>query len=223
MEPGAHQKRRIRQRARQFAERWGSRQRLTESKDSETFIDEFFGIFGIDCFGRNIIFEYRLPSGRRIDVFWPGVILIENKSLSSQSFSEAFEQATRYYEELEDYYKPKYILVNNFHHFEIRSFRKGQGGRRNYWSSKKFSLNELPESRNISLFYYLFDHKYEKITEKPVREAVHRTRCGILKLALASVLSLTCGYIISDGQPRKTLDNLNGGPQKTSTSLSQQG
>lgn len=76
----AHEKRRIQQQVRQFAEKWSSKQELTESKDHEDFMDEFFSIFGIDYHGYNIFPEYELPSKSRIDVFWPGIIFIENKS-----------------------------------------------------------------------------------------------------------------------------------------------
>ena len=124
MELSAHQQRAIHQRARQFAEKWGGKANLRESEHSESFMDDFFGIFDIDYYIRNIISEYILPSKQRIDVFWPGVILIENKSSRNSSLHKAFIQAREYYKELEGYYKPKYILVNNFHTFEIYSFRK---------------------------------------------------------------------------------------------------
>ena len=269
----AHQKRRIQQRARQFAEKWSSKKGLKEDRDSEAFIDGFFGIFGIDRLGNNIVFEYELNSSGRIDVFWPGVILIENKSSGSR-LSEAFQQAKKYYQELEDYPRPKYILVNNFNDFEIYTFKRGYGKKQDSWLRERaFSLNELSESKNISLFYYFFDHKHEKIEidkgtseqvevvhhqalaspvptglpkahqspretcsevpkhekieidkfytensidqelvekliEKRIKAIMHKTRYGILKLALVSCLSLTLGYLISDGQPRAWLESV---------------
>ena len=226
----AHQKRRIQQRARQFAEKWSSKKRLKEDRDSEAFIDGFFGIFGIDRLGNNIVFEYKLNSSGRIDVFWPGVILIENKSSGSR-LSEAFQQAKKYYQDLEDYLRPKYVLVNNFNDFEIYTFKRGHGKKQGYWlRERRFSLNELPENKNISLFYYFLDHKHEKIeidksyrensinqelveklVEKRIKAIMHKTRYGILKLALVSCLSLTLGYLISDGQPRAWLESVIGG------------
>ncbi|MCY4054672.1 MAG: hypothetical protein OXF67_02155 [Cyanobacteria bacterium MAG CAR4_bin_6] len=232
---GSPQRRIIRQRAGEFAARWNSRQELRETEHSGIFIDEFFSIFDIDCYLSNIIFEYELPSGGRIDVFWPGVILIENKSLG-KNLDEAVEQAKRYYGQLEDYLKPKYILVNDFHNFRISSFKKAHEGRANYWNERRFHLNELRNNSNISLFYYFSNHKYAKITETRkqsseslVREiyidksidekqlesviehetkrVMHRTKYAILKkLTLASGLSLALGYLISDGQPREYLE-----------------
>ena len=228
MELSARQKRRIRQRAKEFAEKWSSKKGLKESKDSEDFIGEFFGIFGIDCFGGNIEFEYELPSSGRIDVFWPGVILIENKS-PGKNLREAFEeQGMKYYQDLEDYLRPKYVLVNDFHHFEIYTHERGRNGKQNSWPPKRsFSLNELSENKNISLFYYFFDHKYEIIQKTPeistgevriensvngklierlvkeeIKKVTHKTRYHILELALLSSLFFTFGYIISDIQPR---------------------
>ncbi len=226
----AHQKRRIQQQARQFAEKWSSKKGLKEDRDSEAFIREFFDIFGIDCLGNNITFEYELNSSGRIDVFWPGVILIENKSPGSR-LSEAFKQTKKYYQDLDNYLRPKYILVNNFNDFEIYMFKRGHGKKQGYWLRERgFSLNELPENKNISLFYYFSDHKREKIeidksytessisqelverlVEKRIKAIMHKTRYGILKLALVSCLSLALGYLISDGQPRAWLESVIGG------------
>ncbi|MCY4236374.1 MAG: hypothetical protein OXE74_08795 [Cyanobacteria bacterium MAG CAR2_bin_4] len=234
------QRRIIRQRAGRFAEKWKGRQGLGEREHSEIFIDEFFSIFDIDCYISNIIFEYQLPSGRRIDVFWPGVLLIENKSLG-KNLREAFEQARSYYEELEDYLRPQYILVNDFHNFRISSFRKSTKDGKNYWKDeRRFSLSELPNNENINLFYYFSNHKYTKITktreqtsenivrgicidnsidDKPlesmieheVKRVMHGTKYAILKLTLASGLSLALGYLISDGQPREYMERFIGG------------
>ncbi|MXW39790.1 MAG: hypothetical protein F4Z75_01285 [Synechococcus sp. SB0668_bin_15] len=236
----SHQRSVIRQRAGGFARRWSSRQGLSEEEHAEIFIYEFFGIFDIDCYLSNIDFEYQLPSGNRIDVFWPGVILIENKR-PGEDLHRAFEQARNYYQELEDYLKPKYILVNNFCHFRISSFRRARGDGVNYWDEeRRFSLNELSSNRNISLFYYFADHKYVKTTErgeqpvekivketytdKPVDEKLletliehkvkkfmHKTKYSILKLAVVSSVFLALGYLISDGQPRAWLESVIGG------------
>ena len=218
----SYQRRMIRQRARRFADQWNGKQKLKESEDSEIFIDEFFGIFDIDCYASNIIFEYRLSSGRRIDVFWPGVILIENKSPGSSLSETCRQQAVSYYEEIEDYLRPKYVLINNFHHFIIFSSRKGRGNKADYWEMERsFSLHELPSNRNISLFYYFSNHRYVKITEtreqsdekslesltkyaikNEVKESMQKIKYGTLKLGVVSsiffTLGFTLGYLISN-------------------------
>ena len=211
----------IRQRARQFADQWNSRQKLSESEDSEIFIDEFFGIFDIDCYISNIVFEYKLSSGRRIDAFWPGVILIENKSPDSDLSETCRQQAISYYEELEDYLRPKYVLINNFHHFRVFSFRKGRGKKVGYWRMERsFPLHELPSNKNISLFYYFSNHRYVKIIEtteqsdekslenltkhaikNQIKESMQKIKYGILKLGVVSSIfftfGFTLGYLIS--------------------------
>lgn len=228
----------IRQRAGEFARRWSSKQGLREEEHAEIFIDEFFRIFDIDCYCSNIRFEHKLPSGGRIDVLWPGVVLIENKSPDA-NLDEAFQQARNYYQELEDYLKPKYILINNFYHFRIYSFRKARGDGVDYWDERRFSLNELSSNRNISLFHYFSDHKYVEITEKKgaagrkivkktytdnpvdeklletliehkVKKFMQKTKYRILKLAVVSSIFLTLGYLISDGQPRAWLESVIG-------------
>lgn len=228
----------IRQRAGQFTDQWNSRQRLRESEHSEIFINEFFGVFDIDCYLSNIIFEYELPSKRRIDVFWPGVILIENKSPGLDLSEACRKQAISYYEELEDYLKPKYVLINNFRHFKIFSFKRRKN-KANYWQiERSFPFNELSNDRNISLFYYFSDHKYvtareaieqpaekivkkkiymdksvdekplENLTKYEIKKFMHKIKYSILKLGMVSSIFFTLGYFISDGQPRAYLESV---------------
>ena len=224
----SYQRRMIRQRSRQFADQWNSKQKLSESEDSEIFIDEFFGIFDIDCYASNIIFEYKLSSGRRIDAFWPGVILIENKSPGSSLSETCRQQAVSYYKELEDYLRPKYVLINNFHHFRIFSFRRGRGDKADYWEMERsFSLHELPSNRNISLFYYFSNHRYVKITEtreqsdekslesltkytikNEIEESMQKIKYGILKLGMVGSIFFTLGFTLGYFIPNQTGDPL---------------
>ena len=198
------QKRRIDENARRFVSRWQGRN-LGECSDAQTFINEFFAIFDIDRHASNIFFEYSLwdhkrKSYNRIDVFWPGVILIENKS-PGLGLAEAAQQANNYYHRLDDTCKPKYIVVNNFHNFQIHEEgTRNKNKARNIFRKTSFSLNELPE--NIHLFYYLLDHEPVKIT----KEVVHEIRYGIL--VLASSLSLTLGHVVSDGKSRAYLEGV---------------
>ena len=198
------QKRRIDEKARRFVSRW-QREGLEERKDSQTFINEFFDIFDIDRHGSNISFEHELCNYRerycyRIDVFWPGVILIENKSPGVR-LAEAAQQANNYYHRLDDTCKPKYIVLNNFHSFQIHEEgTRNKNKARNIFRKISFSLNELPE--NIHLFYYLLDQKPVKTTKAVAR----KIRYGVL--VLASSLSLTLGHVVSDGKSRAYLEGV---------------
>ena len=202
MELSSEHKKRIHEKAREFVERWTRRYHIRESKESQTFTNEFFGIFNIDRFASNIHFEYDLSKNdnrKRIDVLWPGVILIENKS-SGENLNKAFDQqVNEYFDMLKEKNRPKCVLVNNFHMFKLYIVENG-----NLTERECFHINELPDK--VHLFYYFFDHKSKPI--KRIKKVVHKTRYGILKLALVSSLSLTLGYLISDGQPRAWLESV---------------
>ena len=211
MELRSHQRRRIRQRAEQFVERWTKKHNVTECRESQTFINEFFSIFDIDRFASKIQFEYNIARNRdyrRIDVFWPGVILIENKT-PGENLDQASKQAKRYLNMLGERHLPKYVLINNFRIFIIYSIDVKN---KEMALCKTFYIEKLPEE--INLFYYFLDHDHQKITkeviEKPTERAIKEIVCKVRwnALILASSLSLALGYIVSDGQARAFLERL---------------
>ncbi len=239
MELSSEHRERIHKKAKEFVKRWTRKYNIRESRESQTFINEFFGIFNIDRFASNIHFEYDLSKNenkKRIDVLWPGVILIENKS-SGENLNRAFDQQVKeYFDMLKEKNHPKYVLVNNFHMFKLYNVKNGS-----LHESECFHISKLPDK--VNLFYYFFDHKPQLI--KSFKKVIHKTReplnkpessairllpplsllgfpkalrvsrglvqrfprYRILKLALASGLSFMLGYVISDGRPRKTLEN----------------
>lgn len=210
MELSPEQKQRIREKAEQFVERWTRKYYVREREESQTFINEFFGIFNIDRLDSNIYFERSISKSednKRIDVLWPGVILIENKS-SGENLNRAFDQQAReYFYMLRMKDRPKCILVNNFHIFKLYVIEN-----QNLIESECFHIKKLPGK--INLFYYFFDHS-PSIAEQPVEretgKSMHEIKYTVLKFALASGLSLVLGYLISDGQPREYLETFIGG------------
>ena len=224
------QEERICQKAQQFVERWTNRHDIIECRESQTFINEFFDIFDIDRFASNIEFEYFIAQNqdnRRIDVFWPGVILIENKT-PGQRFDEAYEQVRIYLGMLKGKNFPEYVLINNFRIFRIYQVQRGNGNLTVSSPYASFPIEKLPEE--IHRFYYFLDHKHEKVIkemvgksiekamEKPIEieKIVYKTRYSIL--ILASSLSLALGYLISDGQPRSYLEGvIEGSAREAST------
>ncbi|KKZ14912.1 MAG: hypothetical protein TH68_03360 [Candidatus Synechococcus spongiarum 142] len=201
MELSSKQKDRIAEKAKQFVERWTKKHYITESQESQTFINEFFDIFDIDRFTSDIHFEYNISkngNNKRIDAFWPGVILIENKTPGT-NLNKASEQVREYLDMIKKGNSPKYVLINNFRIFKIYPVIV-KDEELTLSECKQFNIKKLPEK--IHLFYYLLDHKHEKI----IREIIYKTRYGIL--ILASSLSLTLGYVISDGQPRAYLESV---------------
>src|SRR3546814_7111750 len=72
----------IRGRARRFSERWQDAH--YEKGETQSFYNEFFDIFGVDR-KRVAVFEKKIELIERnkrgfIDLFWPSVLLVEQKS-----------------------------------------------------------------------------------------------------------------------------------------------
>ncbi len=109
----------IRHNAIQFARNWAGAK--SESAEKQTFWNEFFQVFGIPR--RTVAaFEHAVKriSGDygRIDLFWPGVLLVEHKSFG-EDLHKAETQAFRYLADLaRDPEKrreiPRYIIVSDF-------------------------------------------------------------------------------------------------------------
>ena len=53
-----------------------------------------------------------------IDLFWPGVLLVEQKS-AGRDLKAAYEQAGEYFDALPERDRPRYILVSDFQTFEL--------------------------------------------------------------------------------------------------------
>lgn len=212
MELHSEQKERIAQKAKQFVERWTRKHNIKECRESQTFMNEFFGIFDIDRFGSDIHFEYEISkdgNNKRIDVFWPGIILIENKT-PGENLNKAFDKQVRtYLDMLKKRDLPKFILINNFRVFKLYPIKNEELA---LSECESFYIENLPE--RIHLFYYFLAQKHEKIikesienpAEKMIKETIYKVRYGIL--ILASSLSIVFGYIISDGQPRAALERV---------------
>ena len=53
-----------------------------------------------------------------IDLFWPGVLIVEQKS-AGRDLAKAYEQAGGYFDALPEHLRPRYILVSDFQTFEL--------------------------------------------------------------------------------------------------------
>ena len=53
-----------------------------------------------------------------IDLFWPGVLLVEQKS-AGRNLTRAYRQAGDYFDALPEHERPRYILVSDFQTFEL--------------------------------------------------------------------------------------------------------
>ena len=109
----------IRVRAATFAEDW--RDAAYEKGETQSFYNDFFNIFGVK---RRTVARYeehvkRLDnSSGFIDLFWPGVLLVEQKS-AGRDLTKAYGQAGDYFDALPEQDRPRYILVSDFQTFEL--------------------------------------------------------------------------------------------------------
>ena len=110
----------IRRRAKEFSERWHDAQ--YEKGETQTLYNEFFQIFGLDR-KKVGIFEKKIEmidANRRgfIDLFWPSVLLVEQKS-AGKSLFKAQDQALDYVLGLKDRDVPRFVLACDFQRFRL--------------------------------------------------------------------------------------------------------
>src|SRR3546814_4577032 len=111
----------IRGRARRFSERWQDAH--YEKGETQSFCNEFFDIFGVDR-KRGAVFEKKIELIERnkrgfIDRFWPGVLLVEQKS-AGKDLLKAEGQAHDYVLGLRDHDLPKFVLICDFQRFRLQ-------------------------------------------------------------------------------------------------------
>lgn len=108
----------IQERAYAFSDRW--KKAKVEIEDSQTFWNEFLTIFGIDRVHvarfepRVVVFGKK----GRVDLLWPGVLLVEQKSKDSD-LDRAQGQAAEYVLGLSAKERPKFIIVSDFQRIRL--------------------------------------------------------------------------------------------------------
>ncbi len=137
----------IKLRADAFSEDW--KDATYEKGETQSFYDDFFNVFGKK---RREVARYeehvkKLDNRHGfIDLFWPGVLIVEQKS-TGKNLDKAAEQAGEYFDALKPNDKPRYQLVCDFQNFRLldREDRK----------EKTFTLAELP--KNIRRFSFMLE------------------------------------------------------------------
>ena len=127
----------MRARAAGFAREWAGE--TYEKGETQSFYNEFFEIFGVR---RRTVARYEEHVRRLddtsgfIDLFWPGVLLVEQKS-AGRDLTSAREQAGAYFDALPERDRPRYQLLCDFQTFELldRSERE----------ETRFALADLPQ------------------------------------------------------------------------------
>ncbi len=113
----------IKRNAINFSKDWENASR--ENAESQSFYNDFFQIFGIsrrrvatfETFAKKLDGGTNIKTGR-IDVFWKGTLLIEQKSAGG-NLEKAKAQALDYTIQMSAEEMPRYILVSDFQQFEL--------------------------------------------------------------------------------------------------------
>ena len=127
----------IRVRAASFVQEWWNTVR--ERSETQSFYNDFFEIFGVK---RRTVARYEQHvkkldnSSGFIDLFWPGVLIVEQKSIG-RDLTKAYGQAGEYFDALKESERPRYILVSDFQSFELHDLDERK--------MLAFPLKDLPE------------------------------------------------------------------------------
>lgn len=137
----------IRANAARFSEEWKGKG--YEKGQTQTFYDEFFAVFGVPR-KQVAVYEQRVKAldtsrtGGFIDLFWPGTLIVEQKS-QGRDLTRAMSQALDYYDWLPEMQRPRYMMVCDFQRFELVDLET-----RREW---KFPLAEL--KRHVEAFGFI--------------------------------------------------------------------
>ena len=129
-----------------------------EKAESQTFWNSFFDIFGISR--RRVAYfeaQTKYASGDlgEIDLFWPGKLLVEQKS-RGKSLIRARKEAFEYFPGIKEKDLPQYVLVCDFKEFNLLNLDTGE--------ENNFLLKDL--SDNIHLFGFIAGYDKVEIKEQ---------------------------------------------------------
>ena len=127
----------MRVRAAVFAGEW--KDASYEKGETQSFYNDFFEVFGVR---RRTVARYeehveKLDNRHGfIDLFWPGKLLVEQKS-AGRDLRKAYGQAGAYFDALPEDQRPRYILVSDFQTFELHDLDERE--------EVSFPLSDLPK------------------------------------------------------------------------------
>jgi len=146
----------IKDRALKFTKEWEGECRERAEKD--TFWNDFFHVFGIN---RRRLATFEEPVKKLnntqgyIDLFWKGTLLVEHKS-RGKNLDAAFEQATDYFQGINEYDLPKYVLVSDFENFRLYDLDEQK--------KHEFQLKDF--HKNINLFGFIAGYQKRSFKEQ---------------------------------------------------------
>ncbi len=136
----------------------------SEKAEAQSFWNDFFKIFGLER-NRVAVFENTVAKLNNkttgfIDLFWPGVLLVEHKS-AGHDLALAHEQAQDYFVKLKDGEHPRYLLTCDFQNFWLKDLEEG--------TELRFALNELP--KHVNAFSFMRGQKPARIhAQDPIND-----------------------------------------------------
>jgi hypothetical protein len=164
----------IKARAAAFARDWADA--CDERAEAQSFWIAFFDIFGIRR-PRVVSFEHAVTKhgGARgfIDLFWPGVLLVEHKS-RGKSLERAHGQALDYFPGLKERDLPRYVLVTDFARLRLYDLEAGD--------DVLFTLTELP--KHIKRFAFVAGYRTQEIRPQDPVNVEAAEKMGALHDAL---------------------------------------
>jgi hypothetical protein len=127
-------------RAHAFVAEWSS-PGAREVADSQTFWSDLFEVYGLSR-RRVATFEASI-NGKRADLVWPGVVLIEQKS-PGKDLAAAMRQALAYVRDMTAETIPRWVVVSDFQRFVVRDLELDD--------AVEFELAELPHRTQALAF-----------------------------------------------------------------------
>ena len=130
-----------------------------EKGETQLFYKDFFDIFGIPLrkvgFFEKSVTKLNNQQGF-IDLFWPGTLLVEQKS-TGRSLEDARKQVFNdYLPGISTEQFPRYILLSDFQNFELLDLETGE--------QASFKLSDL--HKNIHRFAFIAGYQTHKIKEQ---------------------------------------------------------
>lgn len=140
-----------------------------ERGEAQTFWNSFFDLFGVER-RRVAVYESAVRRLNKrspgfMDLFWPGVVLVEHKS-SGESLATAHAQAEEYFLGLKESEHPRFLVACDFRNFWLKDLESG--------TEDRFALSEL--ANKVALFSFLLGrepvraHAHDPINEKAVKK-----------------------------------------------------
>lgn len=177
----------IRTNATQFSHDW--KDASYEKGESQSFYNDFFELFGVKR--RSVArFEDHVRkldnSSGFIDLYWPGVLLVEHKSLGGD-LKKAITQAEGYFDAVPEGEKPRYLFVCDFQSFILIDLDQDE--------HIEFQLADLPD--NVERFFFILGR------QKPLYQSKEP-----INIDAAKRIGNLYDFLVESGYPDHDLEKL---------------